>query len=128
MKRNLKIMIQENFPMTITKKLIAINLLLMKNFIKNFLEESNISINNVDRIDVKPNGNCYMRCVALFIYNNEEEHLIDGNEIANYLSQHSSDYENIKIPTEEGWKSVKEYINYIKLPGKYSGHLKMYAK
>ena len=36
-------------------------------FYKNFLEESNISINNVDRIGVKPDGNCYMRCVALFI-------------------------------------------------------------
>ena len=96
-------------------------------FYKNFLEESNISINNVDRIDVLPDGNCYMRCVALFIYNNEDEHLRVRNEIANYLSQHSSDFDNIKIPTEEGWKSVKEYINYIKLPGKYSGHLEMYA-
>ena len=83
---------------------------------QNFLEESNISINNVDRIDVKPDGNCYMRCVALFIYNNEDEHLRVRNKIANYLSQHSSEFENIKIPTEECCKSVKEYINYIKLP------------
>ena len=36
MKRSLNIILQGNFPMTITKKLIAINLLLMKNFIKIF--------------------------------------------------------------------------------------------
>ena len=68
-----------------------------------------------------------MRCVALFIYNNDDEHLRVRNKIANYLSQHSSEFENIKIPTEECCKSVKEYINYIKLPWKYSGHLEMYA-
>ena len=49
------------------------------------MEESNISINNVDRIDVKPNGNFYMRWVALFIYNNEDEHLRVRNEITNYI-------------------------------------------
>ena len=36
MQRKLKIMISENLPKTIMKKLIAINLLLMKNFIKIF--------------------------------------------------------------------------------------------
>ena len=36
MKRKLKIMISENLPKTIMKKLITINLLLMKNFIKIF--------------------------------------------------------------------------------------------
>ena len=66
-----------------------------------------------------------MRCFIHF--NNEDEHLRVSNEITNYLSQHSFEFENIKIPTEEVWKSVNEYINYIKLPGKYSGHLEMYA-
>ena len=44
-------------------------------FYKNFITESNILINEVDRIGVLPDGNCYMHYLALSIYNNESEHL-----------------------------------------------------
>ena len=56
---------------------------------ENFKEKANSLTpdfpNKFDIIDVEPDGNCFMRCIALFIYNNENEHLRCRNEISNYL-------------------------------------------
>ena len=68
-----------------------------------------------------------MRCITLFVYKNENEDLQVRNEIANYLYNYHHQFENISIPTEEGWKSILQYINYIRLTRKWSGHLGIYA-
>ena len=81
----------------------------------------------MDIIDVDPDGNCYMRCIALFVYKKEDEHIRVKNEISNYLALHINEFENISIPTEVGMKSVYKYINYIRMTGKWSGHLEIYT-
>ena len=81
----------------------------------------------MDIIDVDPDGNCYMRCIALFVYKKKDEHIRVRNEISNYLSLHINEFENISIPTEFGMKSVYDYINYNRMPGKWSGNLEMYG-
>ena len=78
-------------------------------FYTNFINETDIDINKVDIIDVDPDGNRYMRCIALFVYKKEDEHIRVRNEISNYLSLHINEFENISIPTEVGMKSVYEY-------------------
>ena len=49
----------------------------------------------MDKINVKPDGNSYIQCIALFIYNKKNEHFKIRKEIANYLSQYSSEIDNI---------------------------------
>ena len=49
-------------------------------------------------------------------------------EIANYILNNYRQFENINIPTEEGEKNILYYINYIRLPGKWSGHIEFYAQ
>ena len=68
-----------------------------------------------------------MRCIALFVYLDENEHYRVRNEISNYLFSNYRNYENIEIPTEEGNKSILDYINYIRLPNKWSGNLEFDA-
>ena len=68
-----------------------------------------------------------MRCIELFIYKNENEHFRVRNEIANYLLTNYRQLENINIHTEVGDKYILDYINYIRLSGKWSVHIEYYA-
>ena len=89
-----------------------------EDFYNKFLKNDNISTNEIDILNVIGDGNCLMRCFALFVYKNENEHFRIRNEIASYLLTHYQEYENTIIPTEEGEKGIMDYINYIRLPGK----------
>ena len=62
-----------------------------------------------------------MRCIVLYAYKNENEHFRVSNEIANYLYNNHYQFENINIPTKDGWKSMHQYINFMRLPRKWSG-------
>ena len=46
-------------------------------------------------IDVAGDGNCSMRCIAIFVYMKENSHLRVRNEIVNYLLSNKRNYENI---------------------------------
>ena len=65
--------------------------------------------------------------ITLFIYSDKNEHLWVRNEICNYLLGNYRNYENIEIPTEDGPKSIINYINYIRLPNKWLGNLEFDA-
>ena len=75
-----------------------------------------ISTSLVDIVKVEGDGNCFIRCLSLFIYNDETEHLRSRNEIANYLLANWQKYENINIDTEDGEKNILEYINWMRIP------------
>ena len=55
----------------------------------------------------------------IIFYKDENEHLRTQQEIANYLFGNYRNFENISIPTEERVKSILEYINWIRIPGKW---------
>ena len=76
------------------------------------------SLKIANLIDVCKDGKGYMRCIALFIYKNENEYYRVRKEIANYLLTNYRQFENINIPTEEGEKNILDYFNYIRLPRK----------
>ena len=58
-----------------------------------FKNEENINDKDVDEINVKIDGNCYMRCIALFVYLDENEHYRVRNKISNYLYTNYKNYE-----------------------------------
>ena len=92
-----------------------------------FISEYNLNSDLFDKIYVYPDGNCFIRCISLYVYKNEIEYFRVHNEIANYLYKNHHQFENISIPTEDGWKSIHQYIIYMRLPTKWSGHLEMYG-
>ena len=92
-----------------------------------FISKENIMPNEIDVIDVEPDGNCYMRCISLFVYHDENEHHQVRNEISNYLYTNFRNYENIPIPTEEGPKEILDNIAFIRKTGKWSGNLEFDA-
>ena len=47
-----------------------------------------------------------MRCIELFVYKDENEHIRKRQEIANDLYTIYRKFENISIPTEEGMKTI----------------------
>ena len=63
-----------------------------------------------------------MRCIAIFVYMDENSHLRVRSEIVNYLLSNWRNYENITLHTGEGDKSIIDYINWIKIPGRWSGN------
>ena len=83
-----------------------------------FLKKLNFFNNEIDIIDVMGDGNCFMRCIAIFVYMDENSHLSIRSEMVNYLLSNWRNYENITLHTEEGDKSIIDYINWIKIPGK----------
>lgn len=58
-----------------------------------FKNEENINDKDVDEINVKTDGNCYMRCIALFVYLDANEHYRVRNKISNYLYTNYKNYE-----------------------------------
>ena len=85
------------------------NLFINENFYPKFINNVNINVNEVDIIDVAEDGNCFMRCITLFVYRDENKHIRTRQEIANYLYANYRNFENISIPTEEGMKTIIEY-------------------
>ena len=77
--------------------------------------------------DAPADKNCYMYyCIALFIYKNIKFHRRVRNEIANYLLANHLLYKNINIPIEEGDKQILDYINWMRIDGKWRGELEIY--
>ena len=62
--------------------------------------------------------NYFMRCIAIFVYLDENSQLRVRIEIVNYLLSNWRNYENITLQIEEGDKSIIDYIIWIKIPGK----------
>ena len=95
--------------------------------INKYIKKLNIFNNEIDIIDVIGDGNCFMRCIAIFVYMDENSHLRVRSEIVNYLLSNWRNYENITLQTEEGDKSIIDYINWIKIPGRWSGNIEFIA-
>ena len=68
-----------------------------------------------------------MRCIAIFIFQNEEKYLIIRDKIVNYLIAYENLFNQLEIETEIGLLNFHEYLNYIKNPGAWSGELEKYA-
>lgn len=65
------------------------------------------------QIDVGKDGNCFMRCMALYFYKNEHYYFRVRSEICQHLKRNRLNYQNIEIDTEEGLKLIDNYIIYI---------------
>ena len=68
-----------------------------------------------------------MRCLALFIYKDENEHMRFRQEISNYLKKHKGDYTNIELQTEIALMNIDEYIIYTQKLNIWGGELEKYA-
>ena len=96
-------------------------------FINNVINKLNIDNKDVIKIDVKSDGNCFMRCISLFV-NNENYHLKIREEIQNFIEINKSLFNHLEIETEVGILNIEDYIIYIKKPKSWSGELEKYSE
>ena len=68
-----------------------------------------------------------MRCLSLFIYNDENKYKNVRNEIVNFLKMHRNEFLDIELETEIGNMYIDDYIQYIENDGKWGGELEKYA-
>ena len=73
----------------------------------------NINANEIIRINAVGDGNSLMRCLAVFVYKNENLHIKVRSEIVEYLNKHKNKYIDIEFETEEGKKNINVDIKYI---------------
>jgi len=79
------------------------------NLLPKILKRQNLDNNDIIKINVEGDGNCLMRCLALFIYKDENYHLRIRAEIVKYLENNINDYENIEIDSEIGLLKINDY-------------------
>lgn len=97
------------------------------NYVNKIKNKENFNINEMTQINVGNDGNCFMRCMALFVYKNENYYFRVRSEICQHLKRNRINYQNLEIDTEEGLKFIDDYIIYIQKDGIYSGELEKYA-
>ena len=68
-----------------------------------------------------------MRALSAFIYKTENEHIKIRNEIANFLKNNVSMFEEVLVPTEFGDMTIDEYIEWMRTPGNWGGEIEIYA-
>lgn len=96
-------------------------------FISYIKNRKNINTNEIIKINVEGDGNCLMRCLAVFVYKNENMHIKVRSDIVEYLNKHKNDYIDIEFDTEDGKKNINEYIKYISNLYVWGGELEKYA-
>lgn len=64
-----------------------------------------------------------MRCLSLYIYKDENKHLLIRQKIVDYLKNNIHNFENFEFFIEKEGESVilniNQYIDYISQPGKW---------
>ena len=82
-------------------------------FIGHIINKKIIDLKEVIQIEVLGDGNCLMRCIALFKFKDELKHNKVRKDIVNYLKLHINEFQKIEIDTEIGPLDIINYINYI---------------
>ena len=93
-------------------------------FIHNFRNKLNIDNNEVIKIEVKGDVNCFMRSIALFVFNNENFHFKIREKIYNYLEEDKQQFEHLEIEAEVCISNIDVYTKYIKKQNSWRGNLK----
>lgn len=96
-------------------------------FVNRVKYKNNIDEKEITKIDVQPDGNCFMRCIALFVYKNENLHIMIREKIVKYIEEHKIMFQHLQLETEIGLLNFNEYLNYIKTSQAWSGEIEKYA-
>lgn len=94
--------------------LLEANYYINNNLLTNVINRINFVTKDIIQINKKGDGNYFMKCLVLFIYNDENYHPNARNEIVNYIEILKKENEKIEIETIIGDLKINEYIQYIK--------------
>ena len=77
--------------------------------------------------DVKRDGNCGYRCIALQLFGSEEKYSKIRENVFNYLDNNRSNYNDYNFEYNGNILSSNEYIDIIKKEGEWMGELEIIA-